>query len=231
MLTSPLQTQNDTLVFGYVQGCRRLVETEGVRPHPEVIYGPANPNVRRLIETHWDLVSAIQHASLAPPPPPPHPLVELATGIFDNDNLLLPLERVGTYLLLQQLLAWLIKPTQETYSRIGGDLAPRPSQQIIPHELWVDVLFWGQLRDVVIQRPEVYATAEFRHMYYSSLRLLNWPIDTSEAFVSDHSNGAIYLTNPFIRHALQTGNWALEEGFFRRYPELRELVPMQRHGL
>ncbi|KAI1840612.1 hypothetical protein JX265_004532 [Neoarthrinium moseri] len=228
LITPPLD-HSETLLAGYIHDCRRLVTMAGVSPHPEVIFGPACPNIRRLIETHWNLASIVQQTPL-PASPPPHPLVELASTIFDNENLAMTLERLGTFVLFQRILAWLIQPTQDTYNALGDYFIPRPSQRTTPHSQWVDLLLWGQLRDSVIQRQEVYANAEFRQLYATSLRVLNWSGGPSQALVPDHSSGSIYLTNSFINHVLNIGNWALEERFFRRYPELSGMVPMVRQG-
>ncbi|KAH8200823.1 hypothetical protein TruAng_004982 [Truncatella angustata] len=226
LITSPL-TQADALLTGYIQDCRRLVTMEGVRSHPEVIYGPSVPNIRRLIETHWNLASIVQQSTL-PPSPPAHPLVELAATLFDNDNLVMTLERVGSFILFQRILSWLIYPTHETISGLGNNFAPSPVQQSVPHGQWTEFLLWPQLRDAVIQRPEVYASSEFRHLYNTSLRLLNWAGGPLQALVPDYSSGTIYLTQAFVNHVLNIGNWALEERFFRRYPEFGGSLPMVR---
>ncbi|KAK9415340.1 hypothetical protein SUNI508_10530 [Seiridium unicorne] len=218
LITAPM-TQSDALLNGYIQDCRRMVAMGGMRPHPEVIFGPACPNIRRLIETHWNLASIVQQSTL-PSSPPAHPLVELAATLFDNDNLVMTLERVGSFVLLQRLLAWLIQPTQETSGGLGSHLVPTPAQRSVPHGQWVDFLLWAQLRDTVVQRLDVYANTEFRHLYNTSLRLVNFAGGPSQALVPDYSSGAIYLTQAFVNHVLNIGNWALEERFFRRYPEL-----------
>lgn len=226
LITSP-QTSSDALLTGYIQDCRRLVSMQAVRPHPEVIFGPACPNIRRLIETHWNLASIVQQSTL-PPSPPAHPLVELAATLFDSDNLVMTLERVGSFILFQRLLAWLIQPSQETNAALGSNFAPSPVQRTIPHDQWVEFLPWPQLRDAVIRRPEVYSNNEFRHLYHTTLRLLNWAGGPSQALVPDYSSGAIFLTQHFINHVLTMSNWALEERFFRRYPEFGGILPMVR---
>lgn len=226
LITPPL-TQSDALLNGYIQDCRRLVGMEGVKPHPEVIFGPGCPNIRRLIETHWNLASIVQQSPL-PLSPPAHPLVELATTLFDNDGLVMTLERVGSFLLFQRILAWLVQPSQETAAALGNHFAPTSAQRTIPHGQWVDFLMWAQLRDAVIQRQDVYANDDFRHLYNTSLRLLNWAGGPSQALLPDYASGAIYLAQHFISHVLNIDNWALEERFFRRYPELGGLLPMVR---
>lgn len=227
-LITPPANQSDALLTGYIQDCRRLVGMEGVKPHPEVIFGPGCPNIRRLIETHWNLASIVQQSPL-PMSPPAHPLVELATTLFDSDGLVMTLERVGSFLLFQRILTWLVQPSQETAAGLGSNFAPTSAQRTVPHGQWVEFLLWAQLRDIVIQRQEVYATDEFRHLYNTSLRLLNWAGGPSQALLPDYTSGAIYLAQHFVDHVQNIENWALEERFFRRFSELGGLVPMVRH--
>jgi hypothetical protein len=228
MMTPPL-SHTDTLLASYIQDCRRLVNMDEVRLHPEVVFGPACPNIRRLIETHWNLASIVQQSPL-PPSPPAHPLVELAATVFDDDTPVRTLERLGSFVLFQRFLAWSIHPTQETYAGLGDGFLSQQGQRSIPHGQWIDLLLWGQLRDIVLQRQEIYCNLEFRQLYSTSLRLLNWSGGPSQALVPDHSTGAIYLTNAFTNHVLDIGNWALEERFLRRYPELGTLVPIAPQG-
>lgn len=223
---SPPTTHSDALLVGYIQDCRRLVDLAGGQPNPEIIYGPTCPNVRPLVEAHWSVESNMGLDRNPPRPSPLNPLVDLLSAFLDKNGLVRVLERVGSFVLCQRLVAWLIYPTQETHSRLGF-LAPRPSQQNITHSQWIDFLFWGPLRDVVLHRQEEYATEEFIQLYCTNLRLLNWHGGVAQAFITDHSNGALYLTDAFVHHALELRNWALGESFARRYPELREMVAME----
>ncbi|KAK8126801.1 uncharacterized protein PG998_002560 [Apiospora kogelbergensis] len=222
---APPTTHSDALLSGYIQDCRRLVNLAGGQPHPEIIYGPTCPNVRPLVEAHWSVESNMGLGRNPPHPSPPNPLVDLLSAFLDKNGLLRVLERVGSFVLCQRMVAWLIYPAQETHARLGF-LAPRPSQQNIAHSQWIDFLFWGPLRDVVLHRQE-YATEEFIQLYCTNLRLLNWHGGVAQAFITDHSNGALYLTDAFVHHALEIRNWALGEAFARRYPELREMVAME----
>lgn len=64
----------------------------------------------------------------------------------------------------------------------------------------------------------VYATDEFRHVYSASLNV-NWPYREQDVVMVEQ--GEVRLSEGFREHVLQQENWSLDEGFFRRYPELR----------
>ena len=152
---SPPTMQRDALLVGCIKDCRRLVDLAGGQPHPEIIYGPTCSNIRPLVEAHWSVESDLGLGRNPPPhPSPPNPLVDLLGAFLDKNGLLRVLERVGSFVLCQRLVAWLIYPAQETHSRLRF-LALRPSQQNIAHSQWIDFLFWGQLRDVVLQTGRV----------------------------------------------------------------------------
>lgn len=237
MLVAPPDTPGDSLLVGYIHDCRRLVSLAGGRPHPEIIFGPACPNIRPLVvdappgapnphhhhpsPTHRGTSSSSSSSPASPPPS--HPLVELLAAFFDHQTMHKTLERVGCFVLCQRLVAWLIHPTPETYARLGA-LTPRPCQQAVTHNQWVDFVLWGRLREVILQKPGAYGTEEFLHFYCINLRLPHWHGGPSEAIRCDDATGALYLTDSFIHHVLDPRRWSLGEGFFRRYPELAGAV-------
>lgn len=87
-----------------------------------------------------------------------------------------------------------------------------------PHPIWASKIIWGKLRDIVILNQGVYATDEFQHIYSANLNV-NWPY--REQDVLSMGGGEMRLSVGFMEHILQLGNWSLDEGFFRRFPELR----------
>lgn len=235
MLVAPPDTPGDALLVGYIDNCRRLVSLAGGRPHPEVIFGPACPNIRPLVvdSPPWATNPHHHHHHPPPPhsgtssssasPPPSHPLVELFAAFFDKQNMHRTLERAGCFVIGQRLVAWLIHPTPETYAGLGA-LTPRPCQQAVTHSQWVDYVLWGRLREAILQNTGAYATEEFLHFYCINLRLPHWHGGPSEAFHCDDATGALSLTDSFIHHVLDPRRWSLGEDFFRRYPELAGVV-------
>jgi hypothetical protein len=147
-------------------------------------------------------------------------LVDIATAMFDSNNLELPLERVGNFLLFKSLIAWMVQPTRDTYIGLRGIFSPQFYQQSIPHPQWMNFVLWPHLRSAIIARQDVYNTAEFRQMYAPNLRIRNWPVSITEAFTVDFSTGSIYATDEFSEHIWDLRNWTLHKSFTRRYPEL-----------
>lgn len=239
VLVAPPDTPADSLLVGYIHDCRRLVSLAGGRPHPEILFGPACPNIRPLVvdappwashphHHHHSSSSSSSSSSSPASPPPSHPLVELLAAFFDKQNMHRTLERVGCFVLCQRLVAWLIHPTPETYAGLGA-LTPRPCQQAVAHNQWVDFVLWGRLREAILQQAGAYATDEFLHFYCINLRLPHWHGGPSAAFRGDEATGALLLTDSFLHHVLDPRQWSLGEDFFRRYPELAGAVAFQSH--
>ncbi|KAI0466753.1 hypothetical protein F4859DRAFT_526439 [Xylaria cf. heliscus] len=220
VLTSDTSCHDDTLILGYIADCRRLTDFAGGQPHREVILGPHRPNLRPLLHAHGHLLGSLGLQGPQTQTAPGYPLVDIATSIFDANNLELPLERVGGFLLFRALIAWLVQPTRDTFIGLREILPPQPNQQTIPHPPWMDFIFWPHLRSAIIERQAIYNTPEFRRVYCTNLRLKNWPVAITEAFTVDFSTGSIYATNEFSEHIWDLRNWGMHENFIRRYPEL-----------
>lgn len=220
VLTSDASCPDDTLIMGYIADCRRLTDFAGGQPHREVILGPHRVNMKPLLHVHEHLLGSLGLQGPQTQAAPSYPLVDIATSIFDANNLELPLERVGCFLLFRALIAWLIQPTRDTFVGLGEILPPQPNQQTIPHPQWMDFIFWPHLRSAIIERQALYNTPEFRHLYCTNLRLKNWPVAITEAFTVDFATGSIYATNEFSEHVWDLRNWGMHENFIRRYPEL-----------
>lgn len=222
VLTSSACCQDDALISGYIADCRRSADPTGGQPNREVIMGPHNPNVRPLLQAHGHLLASLGLQGPQAQAGPDRPLIDIMTSIFDGNGLELPLERVGVFLLLKALIAWLVQPTRDTYMGLRQIFPPQPNQQIIPHPIWMDCILWPHLRSAVIERQVIYNTPEFRHLYCTNLRLKSWPAGAAitEAFTVDFSTGSIYATNEFSEHVWDLRNWGMHENFIRRYPEL-----------
>ncbi|KAI1199448.1 hypothetical protein F5X97DRAFT_121176 [Nemania serpens] len=220
VLTSSACCQDDALISGYIADCRRSTDPTGGQPNREVVMGTHNPNVRPLLQAHGHLLGSLGLQGPQAQAGPDYPLINIATSLLDGNGLELPLERVGVFLLLKALIAWLVQPTRDTYTGLRQIFPPQPNQQIIPHPIWMDCILWPHLRSAIIERQVIYNTPEFRHVYCTNLRLKNWPAAITEAFTVDFSTGSIYATNEFSEHVWDLRNWGMHENFTRRYPEL-----------
>ncbi|KAI1177697.1 hypothetical protein F4777DRAFT_189260 [Nemania sp. FL0916] len=223
VLTTNTSCQEDALISGYIADCRRLTDLAGGPPHREAIIGPQNQNVRPLLHAHGHLLGSLGLQALQGPQAqvaPGYPLINIATSIFDANNLDLPLERVGGFLLFRALIAWLVQPTREAFIGLREIFPPQSSQRAIPHPQWMDFILWPPLRSAVVERQILYNTPEFRHVYCTNLRLKNWPMAITAAFTVDFSTGSIHATNEFSEYVWDLRNWGMHENFIRRYPEL-----------
>ncbi|KAI1423683.1 hypothetical protein F5Y12DRAFT_716076 [Xylaria sp. FL1777] len=220
VLTLDACCQEDALICGYVADCRRLTDHAGELSHRDILLGPRPPNVRPLLHAHGHLLGSLGLQGPQVQTTPDYPLVGIVTTIFDLNNLELPLERVGCFLLFKALIAWLVQPTRDTYIGLRQIFPPQTKQQQIPHPQWMDFVLWPYLRSAIIERQSIYNTLEFRHIYFTNLRVKSWPIAITEAFTVDFSTGSIYATDEFLEYVWDLRNWGMHENFTRRYPEL-----------
>lgn len=226
---------SDHWMLSFIQDCRRLALT---RPLDAIlfprrinlkgfmVYTPTSPT-RPSPRIHaLDLERALDNATAnsITAATEPHPLVELITALCDQANMTSVLERLGFFVLAQRIIAWQANPTRASHATLPEAFAPRPSQLTVPHPQWVDLIFPGSLRDIVIERQDIYATEEFQRVYASSLRLVNWPCRPVDALQMDETGEIMWLTDAFVAHALQLGNWSMDKAFSSRYPELQGLV-------
>ncbi|KAM0335886.1 hypothetical protein ACHAQA_000937 [Verticillium albo-atrum] len=222
----------DQWVVSFTQDCRRLAQTKNL----DALLRPPRANVKTLLEynppssTHpaprihyADLERALEVTS-AGPGGAPHPLAELITALADKSGMTNVVERLGSFVPAQRVVAWLAQPTRESYNALVPNYAPRPSQLTVPHPQWVDFVLQGALRDAIIERQDVYATEEFMNIYANSLRLIDWPGRPVDAINMDPTTGEVWLNDAFIAHSVRPENWRVHETFVRRYPELRGFV-------
>ncbi len=224
VLTSDACCQDDALICGYVADCQRLTDHAGGLPHRELLMGPRRPNVRPLLHAHGHILGSLGLQGPQVQTAPDYALVGIVATIFDINSLALPLERVGGFLLFRALIAWLVQPTRDTYIGLREIFPPQSKQQQIPHPQWMDFVFWPHLRSVIIEKQGIYNTLEFRHIYFTNLRVKSWPVAITEAFTVDFSTGSIYATDDFLEHVWDLRNWEMHENFTRRYPELGDYL-------
>ncbi|KAI1361649.1 hypothetical protein F5Y08DRAFT_342478 [Xylaria arbuscula] len=220
VLTSAICCQDDALICGYIADCRRSTDPTGGLSQREILLSPRRLNVRPILYAHEHLLAALGLQGPQVHSTPDYPLVGVVSSLLDINRLELPLERIGSLLLFRSLVAWLVQPTRDTYVRLRGILSPQPKQQQTPHPQWMDFLLWPHLRSAIIERQGAYNTPEFRHIYFSSLRIKSWPVAITEALTVDFPTGSIYATDEFLEHIWDLRNWCMHENFIRRYPEL-----------
>ncbi|KAI0392077.1 hypothetical protein F5Y17DRAFT_478134 [Xylariaceae sp. FL0594] len=228
VLTSTPTCQEDALIAGFIASRQRSLNMPGrIPPHRNMILGSDRPNVRPLLEAHTHLLASLGLHGPYTQTPSGQPFVDIMRSIFDSNNIVYPLERVGNLHLSRALIGWLVQPSRETYIGLRDIFPPQSNQQTMLHPQWMDFMLWPQLRNAIIARQDLYNTAEFRHVYGTNIRLRNWPVTITEAFTVDFPTGAIYATDEFVEHVWDLRNWYLHENFTRRYPELGSCLGQQ----
>ncbi|KAL6411740.1 hypothetical protein AUP68_04114 [Ilyonectria robusta] len=230
LITAPA-TEADRLLVTFIQDCRRMMRKESL----SAILSPSKANIKPLLEYHpaspvhnpSELQPAGRHTRLAPAVSGPavnHPVTELATALCNNVGMTSIIERLAVFAPIRRMVAWLAHPTAQTYAELRDDFKPTRMQRTIPHSQWIDLMHCKRLRDVVIQRPEVYDTEEMQIIYSRNLRLINWPSRQEDALIFDAQSGDVWLSDTFMAYAEDPKNWKLSRDFLRRYPELGGFV-------
>lgn len=233
MITPPA-TEVDRLLVTFIQDCRRMTQPDSLG----AILSPARANIKPLLEYHpaspvrnpLELQPAGRRTRLAPAvsgPAANHPVTDLATGLCDNVGMTSIIERLAVFAAIRRMVSWLAHPTRQTYAELRDDFKPTQMQRTIPHSQWIDLLPCKPLRDVVIQRPEIYDTKEMQIIYSRNLRLINWPGRQVDALIFDAQSGDMWLSDAFMAYAEDPKNWKLSRDFLRRYPELGGFVEIE----
>ncbi|KAH7121699.1 hypothetical protein EDB81DRAFT_914000 [Dactylonectria macrodidyma] len=232
LITAPA-TEVDRLLVTFIHDCRRMTRAESLGG----ILSPSKANIKPLLEYHPaspihnppELQIAGRHMRLAPAvsgPAANHPVTELATALCNNVGMTSIIERLAVFAPLRRMVSWLVHPTTQTYAELRDDFKPTRIQRTIPHSQWIDFLHCKRLRDVVIQRPDVYDTEEMQIIYSRNLRLVNWASRQVDALIFDAQSGDVWLSDTFLAYAEDPKNWKLSRDFLRRYPELGGFVEM-----
>ncbi|CZR59834.1 uncharacterized protein PAC_09728 [Phialocephala subalpina] len=191
----------DSILIGLLQRQRNMA-LEGVTGTD--LTGPFHPDVRGLLSLE-DSASTYPIASV---------LVDLVRRIALKGLA----EKAAMVYLIYRLTQWQISPSPETYNNLPDWYGPRASQLMTGHPIWLTLMIWGKLRDIVINDQGKYATDEFQHLYASSLNV-NWPYRDQDIVVFEGEE--VRLTDGFVRHVNVQSNWSLDEPFQMRYPELQ----------
>lgn len=149
-----------------------------------------------------------------------HPLTLLMSALFDNIGITGVIERLGGFVVFMRVFAWLVQLNKESYDALG-DLTPRACQLTVPHPIWVDMVAVGSLREAIIERQDLYTSAEFYADCSHGMRLINWPYRPVDALKVNEESGDMWLSDAFIAHALRGENWQLHDPFVARWPALR----------
>ncbi|TGO42385.1 hypothetical protein BHYA_0009g00640 [Botrytis hyacinthi] len=200
----------DTYLMNIINGQKELAR-QGV-PEAQII-GPSQPSMKALIYPDH--------------PNQTHVVSTVISNLLTNLAVKGLAERAGCLYLMYHICQWQIYPSSSTYGNLTDWTSPRTSQLITAHPLWADSIFWGKLKDRVIEKQDVYANEDFQNAYILCINA-NWPRPDLEAFRFEGDD--IFITEEFENHIKTLSNWSLDERFAARYPELAPLVKISGLG-
>lgn len=152
-----------------------------------------------------------------------HPLTLLVAALCDHVGIAGVVERLGGFVVVMRVFAWLVQLNKESYDALG-DLAPRTCQLTTPHPIWVNMVAPPPLREALFERRDLFASPDFFAAWANGMRLINWPYRPVDALRVNEESGDMWLTEAFIAHALRGDNWQPTEAFATRWPGLRRLT-------
>ncbi|KAJ4251387.1 hypothetical protein NW762_011368 [Fusarium torreyae] len=92
------------------------------------------------------------------------------------------------------LMRWIIDPRPETYTAIPEWIRPRPSQLFTPHISMADFVLWPELRELVVQLPEM----QERMGWLADMSMFikcDWPYELEQALHRNPTTGLIDLVD------------------------------------
>ncbi|KAJ8067356.1 hypothetical protein OCU04_004709 [Sclerotinia nivalis] len=200
----------DTLLLNIIR-TQKGIARQGA-PESDII-GPPQPSMKALIYPNDQS--------------PTHIISTMISRLLTNLAVRGLPERAGCLYLMYHICQWQICPSSSTYGNLTDWTSPRTSQLITPHPVWADSIFWGKLKDRVIEKQDLYANEEFQNAYILCINV-NWPRPDLEAFRFEGND--IFVTEEFENHIKTLSNWSLDERFAARYPELAPLVKISGVG-
>ncbi|KAF7861437.1 hypothetical protein EAF04_008002 [Stromatinia cepivora] len=200
----------DTLLLNIIRTQKEIARQGALESD---IIGPPQPSMKALIYPNDQS--------------PTHIISTMISRLLTNLAVRGLPERAGCLYLMYHICQWQIYPSSSTYGNLTDWTSPRTSQLITPHPVWVDSIFWGKLKDRVIEKQDLYANEEFQNAYILCINA-NWPRPDLEAFRFEGND--IFITEEFENHIKTLSNWSLDERFAARYPELAPLVKISGVG-
>jgi len=150
-----------------------------------------------------------------------HPVSRVMAEIFSTFPNVAVTEKIGFMYKMHRTLRWQIAPTEENYLELPTWLRPTATQLTVPHAAWIDNIPWPSVRDLLIQKSDVYPFEIFSE-FYSQEVSVRWPYDPLDAIIHHHPHGKEdAVLNPiFEKHVRKLSNWTVSAQFERQMPEL-----------
>ncbi|KAF2495878.1 hypothetical protein BU16DRAFT_359558 [Lophium mytilinum] len=128
-------------------------------------------------------------------------------------------ERMAMTLLGVLFLTWAIVPSEKNYQAMPPWMRPTPTQIIVPHPAWIDMIPWPEIRDFFIRFADQSHGMEVLQTFVSSLSV-NWNSLLSNVAVEIPNTNMLALSQSFEVYIRDLGNWSLDPAVLHVYPDL-----------
>lgn len=129
-------TYVDSLMLSIIQTQRNMARTSELTGQGTV--GSGFPSVHVLFN----------QPGPAKPPSCLTEVMERYAAVLSTRGFALIPEKLASFICMFRFIQWQISPTLSNYKMLKDWQAPRPSQLEVPHPAWMDLIPWGDFRDV-----------------------------------------------------------------------------------
>ncbi|KAK5753255.1 hypothetical protein LTS12_016657 [Elasticomyces elasticus] len=144
-------------------------------------------------------------------------------GVFtDEDQIAQPAT------ISQWVALWLVTKSVDDYQQVPDCMKPTQTQVIMPHEMWIDMIPWPNVRDVLTRQAHNAVQLRDIPVSFASLVTLDWPYPPADLIDHVLCTGAVSLSPLFERQALELDNWSLQPQALSKYPQLAGHVKIVR---
>ncbi|KAF2809028.1 uncharacterized protein BDZ99DRAFT_521496 [Mytilinidion resinicola] len=128
-------------------------------------------------------------------------------------------EKMAMTLLGVLFLTWAIVPSEENYQAMPIWMRPTPTQIIMPHLAWIDMIPWPEIRDSFIRYADQLHGMEGLQTFVSNLSV-NWTMQGLDVMVAIPNTNVLALSQVFEAYIRNLDNWSLDPAVLLVYPDL-----------
>ncbi|KAK0247115.1 hypothetical protein LTS09_017736 [Friedmanniomyces endolithicus] len=115
---------------------------------------------------------------------------------------------------------WLVSKSVDDYQQVPDCMRPTPTQVTMPHEMWIVLIPWPEVRDVLIRQGGNVVQLCDISVGFAALVTLDWSYSPADLIDHDPWTNVVTLNPLFERHVLTLENGSLQLQAIRQYPIL-----------
>ncbi|KAH7039655.1 uncharacterized protein B0I36DRAFT_891 [Microdochium trichocladiopsis] len=116
-------------------------------------------------------------------------------------------ERVAGMYLMCNYVRWLLNPCKKTFEQMPAFLRPTETQLFTPHPIWMDIVPWPEVRDLLITNLGTSDSEDYRILAAPNVSL-NWPYPVSDIYTGASAR-EMRISRVFERHVHDLRNHTL----------------------